>query len=289
MIVLDEICDDAGACESIATRRRGSMRSKAGSLRQVGSRRAEGSFTTIKFTISAKPEQAASLVDAINDQFFSSYLAYYVATGLEAENIWLSSLAAEVIGTEKNIDKAIAFEGWIYDFRNRGESHLVKCPPGRIVVNSSTNTQTCLLCSAGTYSFNSTDNCDRGVCNERQCNDCPVGARCNGGNKFQPLIDNSDWLPIYDGNSTKMRVQTCPPGHVLVRNPGRPANDECAACLTNTYRLEQASFATLQGVTDTQATREGRLDLCLTCPTGSTCPGKAEVTRPSHHIRHTHS
>jgi hypothetical protein len=176
-------------------------------------------------------------------------------------------------------NKAEAYEGWVYDFKTTGESRLVQCPPGRLVVNSSLDTQTCLVCSAGTYSFNSTDNCGPGSCLERQCNECPVGARCSGGNKFQVLVIGSKWQPLDDGNSTKMRVFVCPSGHVLVRNPGRPANDECSVCLPNTYRLEQASYITGVGVTETQAVQgaPGRLDLCLTCPPGSVCSGRDEV------------
>jgi sugar lactone lactonase YvrE len=160
-----------------------------------------------------------------------------------------------------------------------GRMSLVDCPPGSLVVNASTDTQTCFPCDPGTYSFNPTDNCGKDSCIERSCNPCPVGAQCAGGSSFRPLVQGSVWEKVRNGDTIKMRLKTCPAGHVLVRSEDRPENDECVKCLSNTYMAEQASYETGKGVSKSAAVLQDGLNLCLTCPTGSICSGKEEVNR----------
>jgi sugar lactone lactonase YvrE len=158
-----------------------------------------------------------------------------------------------------------------------GEMRLVSCPAGSLVVNASSDTQTCLTCKASTYSFNSTDNCGKDTCVERECNTCPVGARCNGGDHFESLVKNSVWEKVVEGATVRMRLKTCPGGYVLVRSKDRPENDECVKCLPNTYMAEAASYDTGKGVSTSAAVLQDSVNLCLTCPAGSSCNGQDEV------------
>jgi hypothetical protein len=158
-----------------------------------------------------------------------------------------------------------------------GEKRLIECPAGSLVVNASSDGQNCLQCLPGTFSFSSTDNCGKDSCVERECNQCPAGARCAGGSKFEPLIQGSVWEKVLEGNTIRMRLQACPPGHVLVRSPARPEADECVKCLPNTYMVQQASYVTGKGVSSSAALLQNGLELCLTCPAGSICDGQDEV------------
>jgi hypothetical protein len=157
-----------------------------------------------------------------------------------------------------------------------GEMRLIDCPPGSLIVNASTESQTCLLCPPGKYSLNPLDNCGKEACVERECNQCPVGAQCNGGSHFQPLVLGSVWEQQATGAVTKNRLELCPSGHVLVRSPDRPENDECVKCPPNTYMVDQASYKDRKGVSPSAAVLQSGLDLCLSCPPGSVC-GKEEV------------
>jgi hypothetical protein len=161
-----------------------------------------------------------------------------------------------------------------------GEMRLADCPPGSLLANASMEAQICLPCPAATYSFSPTDGCKEGTCLERECNPCPVGARCNGGDHFQPLDSGSIWEKIMEGATSLMRVKACPLGHVLVRNPSRPEADECVSCPANTYMVQQASYVTGKGVSSSAAILQSGLDLCLPCPAGSICNGKDEVISP---------
>jgi hypothetical protein len=268
MIVISEICDAAGVCQSLTSQRRSTLMQ----LRQTTA------SSTVKFVISSASGNAASLVNTVNSPSFSSYLTSSLSSELAAQSIGSINIAAEVQGAKVESDnKALLYEGWVYEFRNRGESHLVGCPRGKLVVNSSIDTQTCFGCPAGTYSLDSTDNCGKTSCADRECSACAIGARCTGGDEFSPLVADSEWKKLYEVSAFVMRVEKCPPGYVLVRDQARAGNDECTACLTNSYRLEYASYTQGIGVTDTQAVRTGSLDLCLPCPPGTVCEGKAQV------------
>jgi hypothetical protein len=154
---------------------------------------------------------------------------------------------------------------------------LVDCPSGSLLVNATTELQTCVACLPGTYSYSSFDGCGKDSCGERKCNLCPAGARCGGADDFQPLVAKSEWEKVFDGSSVKMRLMTCPQGYVLVRRPDRPENDECVKCLPNTYMVEAASYETGKGVSSSAAILQSGLDLCRTCPLGSICNGQDEV------------
>lgn len=67
-----------------------------------------------------------------------------------------------------------------------------------------------------------------------------LGARCLGGDDFQPLTEGSEWglelaAPnVGMGSSPRalMRLRSCPVGHVLVRSdaPGSAERDQCVQC-----------------------------------------------------------
>jgi hypothetical protein len=157
--------------------------------------------------------------------------------------------------------------------------NLLECPAGYLVVNSSVETQNCLFCQPNTYSLVSTDNCGKESCPERECNQCPAGARCAGGDNFEPLVQGSVWERVFHAGATKMRLSACPSGHVLVRREDRPENDECLQCPFNTYMAENASYKTARGVSSSAAILQSGLDLCLVCPEGSVCAGKDKVRK----------
>jgi hypothetical protein len=158
-----------------------------------------------------------------------------------------------------------------------GQMSLLDCPQGFLVVNASADTQTCLACTASTYSLQPTDNCGKDSCVDRECQKCPIGASCKGKNHFEPLVAGSEWKRTVDGATVKMRLKSCPSGYVLVRNQNRPENDECVKCPPNTYMAEPASFDSGKGVSSTAAILQDGLNLCLPCPAGSTCNGEDEV------------
>ena len=100
---------------------------------------------------------------------------------------------------------------WVKHFDGKAVTmKLVDCPRGYLLVNTSTEAQTCSLCPAGTYSLSPTDGCEKGLCLERKCTQCSAGARCQGADNFEPLVEGSLWVKHFDGKAVTMKLINCP-------------------------------------------------------------------------------
>lgn len=207
-----------------------------------------------------------------------------------------SKLASQVSSlTNKTVGAAVltgAIEilkkfGWIYEMSPGGISILVGCPTGTLLVNVSTDLQDCFTCQASTYSLDPTDGCVKSatgavICNPRECNKCPAGANCAGFNAFQPVVPNSCWgnqsVVSGGGKVMLMRVISCPPGYVLVRDDTDPTLDQCAECPLDYYGLERSVYPgtimVAKSIKDLTGANSNTSSLCLQCPTGATCAGR---------------
>ena len=174
---------------------------------------------------------------------------------------------------------------------------LVSCPAGWLFINTTGIEARCDECGRGTYSFDSWDGCmvdaeGKYSCDERLCNPCPDepvgGAICCGGKNFFELTQDSVWqnwnFTWPDGhNSIVRRIETCPPGHSLIRNDSDPTSDFCLKCPPYSYSLEGSSFEL--GQRSFASRQEWELAMttndtfpCNPCPPGSTCFGGTDIT-----------
>jgi hypothetical protein len=177
--------------------------------------------------------------------------------------------------------------GWIYEVNTQGVSILVACPTGTLLVNVSVDLQECFSCEGNSYSLNPEDGCaknDAGnvVCGPRACNICPSsGAFCAGRDNFQPVVDSSCWqkvvTPVGNSHATLMRVVSCPPGFVLVRDNADATLDQCARCPLEYYSLDRAIYPgeimVIKTLRDLTTSDNGTAALCLPCPAGAVCVG----------------
>lgn len=190
---------------------------------------------------------------------------------------------------------------------NALENFLVlrECPIGYLLVNHTLEAQECRRCEPTTYSFNPTDGCKlvSGVvlCEPRDCQACPIGARCAGGSLcvpgqpncvftdgFQPLYGSTqDWSraipgkpqqPVTPssalGSSMVYRLESCPQGHILVRNENEVEQDTCVPCPANTYSVRPASYS---GNFLTVTSQTEVRDTCKLCPSVAECRGGDQI------------
>jgi len=159
-----------------------------------------------------------------------------------------------------------------------GVPQLINCDPGHLLLNSSINSQQCLLCKPTTYSLNPFDGCREGVCATRGCYPCSVGADCPGGSQFIPKVDGSVWEleDVKEQESQLYRIQSAPPGYVLIRDFANARDDQAVGCGYAEYALEPALYGGDVMYKETLATEVSDDRLCLECPRGSLC--SAELT-----------
>ena len=74
-----------------------------------------------------------------------------------------------------------------------GVYRLQTCPRGFLLMNTTVDTQECVMCETGTYAIDSTMGCGPQRCDARLCLPCPEGAVCESGNApawrhFQPVL-----------------------------------------------------------------------------------------------------
>ena len=84
-----------------------------------------------------------------------------------------------------------------------------------------------------------------------------------------------------------MRVISCPPGYVILRDPDRPEDDACVACPPRFYSTEQANFSSDAGalVVRKEVEATSLPWCCLPCPKGSDCTGGAHVEPKANYWR----
>ena len=120
---------------------------------------------------------------------------------------------------------------------------LTSCPDGHQLVNSvngkfSHDVQACVLCRNNQYILN--PNISKYV-----CQDCPVGASCNG-DTLLGLIPGSIWSPDYASGLYLLR--SCPPSYVLVNTFADSTfsymNQECKLCPATFYCTDGSTSAT---------------------------------------------
>jgi hypothetical protein len=100
--------------------------------------------------------------------------------------------------------------------------------------------------------------------NSFECHRCPAGATCQGGHFLGGKENTSSWVPE-DG---KMRLVSCPLGHILVRDEANPAKDECIICPDGTFINKEPDHATGFLVTDDPAIATS---MCKPCFPGFYC------------------
>ena len=160
---------------------------------------------------------------------------------------------------------------WIADKTTRVWT-LRSCPPGYLTINSSRDTSGCSICEAMTYSLDSTSGCQDGVCEVRECSQCPEGAICRKGSlpppHFIPKQNDAEWsmASMSAGEEVILRLNSCPPGFALIRTP-LPASDTCEKCPAGKYNIERAVWRQ-------ESQRTQMDDYCRNCPKiGIDCPG----------------
>lgn len=141
---------------------------------------------------------------------------------------------------------------------------LKSCPAGHSLVNSldglfSHDVQQCMPCAVNQYILSDL----------YACQDCPVGARCDGQN-LTSLTPGSVWARY----GSQMRLAQCPPGHVLVRDE-RGIQDSCVLCPNGYYSFIPASIEGPLVTSSAVVAASG--SLCEPCPAAATCPGGNEV------------
>ncbi len=83
------------------------------------------------------------------------------------------------------------------------------------------------------------------------------------------------------GVVTRLRLTSCPAGHILIRSTDKPGMDDCMPCIPQTYSLETATYSYKTGLgylnSDNAAKVVLDATLCLPCPAGATCNGADRI------------
>eukprot|EP00961_Rhodomonas_salina_P174396 2351891-Rhodomonas_salina.1 len=172
-------------------------------------------------------------------------LSFHVVADAASAEAWREAAAAPAFAHA--LEVALAADGYVVNATAQVEAevpvgtfavkdnelHILSCPAGSLLVNSSLDEQGCARCEPLTYSFDYLDGCGAASCPPRRCQKCPVGAQCSNGDVFEPRVVGSVWAraPDEDSGNSAMRLTRCPSGHILVRNDdpvtGGPEFDQC--------------------------------------------------------------
>ena len=95
-----------------------------------------------------------------------------------------------------------------------------------------------------------------------------------------PRIESADGVR----GVTRMRLEVCPEGYILVRNSSRPEQDECAKCPPLSYATVKASFNSSVMTSASAVLLRDKLNLCLPCPSGGVCTQGGASVRYSRHV-----
>ena len=150
-----------------------------------------------------------------------------------------------------------------------GQFILRRCPPGNMLVNTTTNgdfdvdVQQCTPCGEKMYI----------VEGSTRCVNYPKGANSRDGSHFESIVDGAKWIidesPEEDGVLVR-RIVECPAGYALERIESYPQVDNCVACPGTSsfgYSLVPAQWNGTSMAT-------GMSEFCEPCPVGASCVGE---------------
>jgi hypothetical protein len=137
--------------------------------------------------------------------------AYLASAGVDARAVAVSELMQSRLKGSNGA--AVASLAGIWE-EVGGRYLLRRCPTGSLLVNTSLEAQQCVACEQGTYTTADIDGCSGagGVCQQRKCTTCPLGAECIGG-LLRGRVGGSVWRKL----GQYMRLDECPAGYIVVR------------------------------------------------------------------------